>query len=124
MRAIFSFIFSLFLLFNTAFADDFIIPFSGVPFIESGLESDLKLIDKVDTSLNSGLLSILGVLYAFGDVVAVSLLAYIGVKILISSPQQKAQLKAGLVPYVVGLLFYIAGVPIAVLIINIIIKIF
>lgn len=124
MKAFFSIIFSLFLLFNTSFAENYKLPFDPTGFINSGGSLTGQLLSNLDNAMSAPLVSILALLYAVGDVIAVCVLVYFAIKILFSSPQQKAQLKASLYPYFIGLLLYIAGVPIAVFIINIIITIF
>ena len=133
IRIIFSIIFSLSLMINTAFADN-IFPFNGAGFIKAGdrdnsifwgkgISTD-TLVPAVDDALGGGLVSILVALYQIGDVIAVIVLCFMGVKLFVTSPQQKAQLKASLTPYFIGLLLYMVGVPIAVLIINILISFF
>ena len=97
---------------------------AGRPIDENGNHRDLplntpELVDKMDESLGGGLVSILALLYKVGVLVAVCVFAFMGVKFVIASPQQKAQLKASLFPYFIGLLLFVAGVPIATAIINI-----
>lgn len=126
IRIIGSVIISLALMLNTTYAgiwDALPLPHAG-NFIragnnETGNLNTANLVEKVDTSLNQGLTSILRLVYQIGGLVAVCVLAFMGVQFIIASPQQKAQIKASLVPYFVGLLFFLAGVPIAILIINI-----
>jgi len=145
MRLIFSVILSLSLLLNSAFAANNSLPFNGSNFIKAGsgnsqhdlatflgFSSDITtdtLIPRVDTSVGGGLISILVLLYQIGDIVAVTVLALLGISILLmgprdSSSQKKAHFKEALVPYIVGLLLYIVGVPLAVFIIKIIIQFF
>ena len=97
---------------------------AGRPIDENGNHRDLplntpELVDKMDESLGGGLVSILALLYKIGVLVAVCIFAFMGVQFVIASPQQKAQLKASLFPYFIGLLLFVAGVPIATAIINI-----
>jgi len=123
MRIVFSIIFCFLLFFNTAFAA---FPDANV-FIRKGMEGDnltSTLVGYVDPGIGEGLEDILKLLYNVGVVVGVCIPTFIGVKMIISSPQQKAQMKASIFPYLVGLLLFVAGVPIAILIINIFIKIF
>ncbi len=125
MRIIFSLIFSFSLLIDSAFA----VPELPNPnnFINAGLNAEIstsKLIDKMDESLGGGLVGILKLLYSVGLVVGLGVFIYFGILLLITSPQRKAQLKASLAPYFVGLLLFAAGVPIAVLIIEILISFF
>ena len=125
MRIIFSIIFSLILLFNTTFADEpFNLPFNGNDFIEAGRSDVGEYVDAVDKGLGKGLVSILALLYQVGDVIAVCIFILFGIKYLIATPQKKADLKASMYPYFVGLLLYIVGVPIAISIINIFINVF
>jgi len=142
MRKIFSIIFSLILLFSllTTNAYAFSFPFNGDYFIKSGNNDETaKLIDAIDnglindegdgsskksTGLGNGLEAILVLLYQIGDVVAVCVFIYFGIMYLLATPQKKADLKASMYPYFVGLLLYIVGVPIAISIINIFINVF
>lgn len=122
MRIIFSIIFSLVLLFNTTFAA---IPNPG-NFINAGQKGEVTtsdIIDAVDANLGGGLVSILQLLYKIGVAVAVCIFVFMGIQLLTTSPQQKAQLKASIFPFFVGLVLFIAGVPIAISIINIFTKI-
>ena len=125
IHTLFSVIVATSLLFTTSFADE--LPNAG-NFILAGRDggkiNTSVLVDKMDDSIGPGLVSILQLLYQIGIIVAICVLVFMGIKILIASPQQKAQLKAGLLPYFTGLLLFIAGVPIAILIINIILSIF
>ena len=126
MRVIFSIIFSLILLFNTTFAADepFKLPFDGTAFIRAGSGDVDEYVNAIDEGLGNGLVSILALLYQIGDVIAICVFIFFGIKYLIATPQKKADLKASMYPYFVGLLLYIAGVPIAILIINIFINVF
>ena len=125
IHIILSFLVTTSLLFSTSFADE--LPNAG-NFILAGKNggkiNTAALVDKMDDSIGPGLVSILQLLYQIGAIVAICVLVFMGIKVLIASPQQKAQLKAGLFPYFTGLLLFIAGVPIAILIINIILSIF
>jgi len=126
MRVVFSFIFSFILLLNTSFAFEF--PNANI-FIKAGTDPNNKLntgslIEALDQSLGNGLVGILKLLYNVGLVVSMGVLLFMGIQILLANPQKKAQLKASLTPYFVGLLLFVAGVPIAMLIINIFITIF
>ena len=124
IRTITSILFSLILLFNTSFAVSKI-PNAG-NFIQAGKNGSglntATLVQKMDESIGPGLVSILQLLYQIGTMIAVCVFAFMGVQFLISSPQQKAQIKASLLPYFIGLLFFVAGVPIAIFIINIFTK--
>ena len=127
MRIIFSIIFSLILLFNvfTTNVYAFSFPFTGDIFIKAGNSDETtELISSVDEALGSGLESILVLLYQIGDIIAICVFIFFGIRYLIATPQKKADLKASMYPYFVGLLLYIVGVPIAILIIDIFIKVF
>ena len=139
MRIIFSIIFSLILLFSTTFAADqpFELPFDGTAFIEAGKNDILEekpdgtkitavesYVDAIDEGLGNGLVKILSLLYQIGDIIAICIFIFFGLKYLVATPQKKADLKASMYPYFVGLLLYIAGVPIAISIINIFINVF
>ena len=131
MRIIFSVILSLFLMFNTIFTSNISLaaelPNAG-NFIKAGQTGDdintKKLMDAFDGSLSDGLTAILKLLYQVGVIVAICVFTYMGIQLLLASPQQKAQLKASMAPFLVGLLLFVAGVPIATLIINLIIQFF
>lgn len=97
-------------------ADNFIL--AGSTNKNENLRTDV-VVDNMDKSIGGGLVSILQLLYQIGLLVAVCVFAFMGVQFIIASPQQKAQLKASLYPYFIGLLLYVAGVPIATIIINI-----
>ena len=122
MRFIFSIIFSLILLFNTTFAADEL-P-NGTYFIEAGHGEVDEYVDAIDKGLGDGLVKILELLYQIGDVIAICVFIFFGIKYLVATPQKKADLKASMYPYFVGLLLYIVGVPIAITIINIFINVF
>lgn len=123
VKAVFSIIFSLCLLLNSAFAD-YSLPFDATGFIKAGGGTTSTILGQMDGALGGGLVSILVLLYQIGDIIAVCVMVSFGIQVLLASPQRKAQLKESLYPYFIGLLLYIAGVPIAVFIINIIITIF
>ena len=128
MCKVFSIIFSLILLFSlfttTAYADN-PLPFNGDEFIKAANDDETsRLIDSVDEGLGNGLVAILVVFYQVGDIIAVCIFIYFGIRYLLATPQKKADLKASMYPYFVGLLLYIVGVPIAISIINIFINVF
>ena len=125
-RIIFSIFLSLFLITNTALAD-WQLPFNGEALFQKSIEGNLTaagLIDKVDEGIGPGLTSILALIKNVGLVICVCALAYMGIQFIIAPPQKKAELKSGVTPYLVGLLLLVAGVPIAIYIINIFIKVF
>ena len=124
-RAIFTILLSLSLITTTTLADS--LPFNGnnlFTHINDGKVKASWLVEAVDNGMGSGVKSLLSVLYAFGLMACVSVFAYMAVQVIISPPEKKAQIKAGLTPYFIGLLLLVAGVPIAITIINIFVKIF
>ena len=126
MRIILSLIFMMILSLNSAFAAPM---FNPEEFIKAGKNPNnlIKLedlINTLDTNLSPGLTSILALLYEAGLVVSVCVFAFLAVKVITAAPYRKAEIKASLYPYFIGLLLYIAGVPVAILIINIIISFF
>jgi len=126
MRIVFLFILSFALTLNSAFAAD-PIPNAGNFILagknKGGLETS-TLVKAIDTGLSGGLVTILKVLYNIGGVVALCVFLVMAIQLLTASPQRKGQLKESMMPYFTGLLLFVAGVPIAILIINIIITIF
>lgn len=129
MRIIVAIMLACSLMMNNTFAFD-LIP-NANNFLRLGYDSDASnglstpnLVNSFDNALGIGLLTILQLLYKVGAAVAVCVLAFMGVKIVLASPQQKAQLKASLFPYFVGLILLIAGVPLAILIIELIMQVF
>lgn len=124
-RAIFTILLSLSLITSTALADD--LPFNGNNLftnINTGDVTASWLVSEVDSGMGSGVKSLLSVLYAFGLMACIGVFAYMAVQVIISPPEKKAQIKAGLTPYFIGLLLLVAGVPIAITIINIFVDIF
>ncbi len=136
MRKAFSIIFSLFLLFNIFTTDvyaasptpryTYVPDFNGDYFITAGRDTpeSAKIMNAIDDGLGNGLVAILTMLYQVGDVIAICIFIFFGIRYLVATPQKKADLKASMYPYFVGLLLYIVGVPIAIVIINIFIKVF
>ncbi len=132
MRNFFSIIFSLILLFNIFTTDvyAFSLPFNGDNFIKAGSRTEeaknetKALIDSVDEGLGKGLEAILVILYQIGDIIAICIFIFFGIRYVVATPQKKADLKASMYPYFIGLLLYIVGVPIAITIINIFINVF
>ncbi len=125
-RIITSLFLSLFLITSTAFAA-WDLPFNGNALFGKSNEGNLtasELVEKLDEGIGPGLTSILALLKNVGLVICVCALAFMGIQLIIAPPDKKAQLKAGVTPYLVGLLLLIAGVPIAIYIINIFIKVF
>lgn len=55
---------------------------------------------------------IIGVLQTVAGIVAVSVLIFVGIKYLLASPGEKANIKGSLIPYVIGAILIFAAVPI------------
>lgn len=55
---------------------------------------------------------IIGVLQTVAGIVAVSVLIFVGIKYLLASPGEKANIKGSLIPYVIGAVLIFAAVPI------------
>jgi len=80
----------------------------------------LELVDKMDSSeVGQALSGILLLVYKVGYGAAVVVLLYIAIQMIIAPAQKKAEVKAALTPYLIGLLLLVAGVPIATMIIKI-----
>lgn len=94
-------------------------------FIASQSDSQVDIIDDIDNSQVGQVLSgILLLIYKVGYGVAVAVLFCIAIKLMVAPPQKKAEAKAALTPYILGLLLLVAGVPIATMIIKMFITIF
>ena len=91
-------------------------------FVSSG---DSKIIDAIDRSQAGQTLSgILGLIYQVGYGVAIIILFVLAIQVMITPPQKKAEAKAALTPYFIGLLLLVAGVPIATIVIELFTKVF
>ena len=89
-------------------------------FLVAGKEQGPKIIDAIDSSeVGQALSGILLLVYKVGYGVAVIILFYIAIQMIIAPAQKKAEVKAALTPYLIGLLLLVAGVPIATMIIKI-----
>ena len=124
-RAIFTILLSLSLITSVSFAAS--LPFNGNNLLANINDEKVTagwLVGRMDAGVGPGIKSLLSVLYAFGLVACVGVFAYMAVQVIISPPEKKAQIKAGLTPYFIGLLLLVAGVPIAIAIINIFVDIF
>jgi len=85
----------------------------------------LELVDKMDSSeVGQALSGILLLVYKVGYGAAVVVLLYIAIQMIIAPAQKKAEVKAALTPYLIGLLLLVAGVPIATMIIKMFTTIF
>lgn len=79
------------------------------------LAVDPGLIDP-NTSGTSGLNElggkIIGVLQVVATIVAIAVLLFVGIKFLLASPSEKANIKGMLIPYLIGAILIFATVPI------------
>lgn len=126
-RIITSLFLSLLLITNVALAASWTLPFNAEALFRNNNEGSLRasdLISDIDEGIAPGLTSILALIKNVGLAICVCALGYMGVQFIIAPPQKKAELKSGFTPYLVGLLLLVAGVPIAISIINIFIRIF
>ena len=124
-RAIFTILLSLALITSVSLA--WSLPFNGNAIFKKANTESLTasgLVDDIDGGIGDGLVSILALLKNVGLAIAICALFYMAVQIILAPPERKAQLKAGTTPYFLGLLLLIAGVPIAITIINIFIDVF
>lgn len=102
---------SLFLIFNVSFAS-----FPNAENLFRGANSDF--VTKIDSNMGDGLKAILLLVYKIGYALAVSILLVIAIKLILATPAKKAEMKEGLLPYLIGLLLLIAGVPLAIMVIE------
>lgn len=115
MKLIVSCLISLTLLFNMSFAN-IMLPNANNLFTNS--DEGVDFIDTMDTSMGPGLNAILLLLYKVGCAIAVIATGVIAIKLLLAGPAQKAEIKAAILPYLIGLLLLIAGVRIAIKVIE------
>lgn len=122
MKLIVSCFISLMLIFNIGLAAPSVtLPDANNLFKENALDDDfIRSIDNMSTGLSALLTLVLQVGYG----VAIVVTGIFAVKILLASPAKKAEVKASLTPYFLGLLLLIAGVTIAVKVIEIYTQIF
>lgn len=91
---------------NMVFADD----------ITTGMGDIYKTPDSDFINVRAG--KILGVVQTVGTGIAIIMLIVIGVKYMIASAQEKAQLKDTLMPYLIGAILLFAGTNILSIIVN------
>ena len=113
MRLIVSCLVSLTLLFNMSFAN---IAFPDANNLFKNPTGNF--VDRLDLGLGGGLNTILLALYKVGYTLAVIATVLIAIKLILTSPAKKAEVKAAFMPYLIGLLLLIAGVPIAIKVIE------
>lgn len=115
MKLIVSCFTSFLLLFNICFAAGAVLPNANNLF-EGSNDRFIEVIDSSDAG--QGLNAILLLLYKVGYGVAIIVTMILAIKLIITSPSKKADVKAGVAPYLIGLLLLIVGVPIAIKIIE------
>ncbi len=119
MRLIVSCLISLTLLFNMSFANiEF--PNANNLFVNA----NQGFVDTLDSKLGGGLNAILLAVYKVGYTLAVIATLVIAIKLILTTPAKKAEVKAALMPYLIGLLLLIAGVSIAIKVIEMYTKLF
>ena len=115
MKLIVSCFISLILIFNVGLAYG-----SALPNPNSFLENvNPHLINRFDAGLGPGFKAILLMLYKVGYGVALVVTAILAIKLILTSPSKKAEVKASILPYLIGLLLLVAGVPIAIKVMEI-----
>lgn len=97
---------AIFIIPNVTFADN----------ITSGLGEIYKAPDS--NFINNVAGRILGVVQVVGTGIALIMIAVIGVKYMITSPQEKAQIKDTLMPYFIGAILLFAGTNILSIIVK------
>lgn len=120
MKLIVSCLISIIMLFNLGLATQYEIPNANQLFSNM----DTSLIQSVDTAMGDGLNSLLYLLYVIGIVIAIIVALVLAIKLLFTTPAKKAEVKAAVAPFLIGLLLLFAGVPIAMSIISIFTTIF
>lgn len=118
MKSVMACLISLLLLMNVSYC-------ATLPNANSLFEgSDSFMVDKIDESMGEGFNAILLVGYKIGTVVAVIVAVILAIKLMLTTPSKKAEVKQSMVPFLIGLLFLIAGVSIAIEVIKIFTTIF
>ena len=119
MRLIVSCLVSLTLLFNMSFAGGASNAINGNNlFIGSNSKDSDKLLESLDSGMVTGMQQLLLMLYKIGYCLAIIVTIALAIKLLLTSPAKKAEVKAAVLPYLIGLLLLIAGVPIAIKVIE------
>ncbi len=119
MRLIVSCLVSLTLLFNMSFASGASNAINGNNlFIGSNSKDSDKLLESLDSGMVTGMQQLLLMLYKIGYCLAIIVTIALAIKLLLTSPAKKAEVKAAVLPYLIGLLLLIAGVPIAIKVIE------
>lgn len=119
MKLIVSCFISLTLLFNLSFAN-ITLPDADNLFSQSTTD----FVDKIDENMGGGLNAILLLVYKIGIAVAIIATVVLAIKLMLTNPAKKAEVKAAILPYLIGLLLLIAGVRIAITIIEVYTELF
>lgn len=123
MKLIVSCFTSLMLMVNVALASSVVhLPNGSNLFLKNG-ETATKFINDIN-AMSGGLQGLLVLLLQVGYGVALVVAAIFAVKILLASPAKKAEVKASLTPYFLGLLLLVGGVTIAAKVIEIYTQLF
>lgn len=88
--------------------------FAVMPYVyATGFGDTIEPTGPSDTTLNTPIAKVLGAIRWAGYIVAVGLIIYIGIKYLMASAAEKADLKGLLIKYVVGAGLIVFGTQIA-----------
>lgn len=120
MKLIVSCFISLTLLFNLSFAN-ITLPDANNLFRQSTTDNFVTLIDE---NMGGGLNAILLLVYKIGIAIAIIATVVLAMKLMLTNPAKKAEVKAAILPYLIGLLLLIAGVRIAITIIEVYTELF
>lgn len=121
MKLIVSCFISLTLLFNLSFAITITLPNADNLFSQS---TENNFVEKIDENMGGGLNAILLLVYKIGIAVAIIATVVLAIRLMLTNPTRKAEVKAAILPYLIGLLLLIAGVRIAITIIEVYTELF
>ena len=112
-RIIIVLIIAFLILGNTwTFVEAFVDPTTNPSYWEPSISDDDELKDKAGT--------VLGIINTVGIVCAVIVLAVLGVKYMLGSVEEKADLKKSMIPYVIGMFLLICATTLPNIIYNIV----
>lgn len=120
MKIVFTNLVVLLILFNISFAADANLP-SPEAFIAS---ANGEIVDAVDNGLSISLPAILALLIKIGYVVILCGIAVYAVQLMLASPRKKAELKASVLPFLLGTALIVIGTDVAIKVIELFITIF
>lgn len=128
MKLIVSCFISLTLLFNLSFAN-ITLPDANNLFRQSTTDnfvtqSTTDFVTLIDENMGGGLNAILLLVYKIGIAIAIIATVVLAMKLMLTNPAKKAEVKAAILPYLIGLLLLIAGVRIAITIIEVYTELF